>query len=52
MSDQPPILVLTGTTASGKNSVGVRVAQQLDGEIVSLGLRSLEVLPGSLEVVA
>lgn len=36
MSDQPPILVLTGTTASGKNSVGVRVAQQLDGEIVSL----------------
>ncbi len=36
MSDEAPILVLTGTTASGKNSVGARLARQLDGEIVSL----------------
>ena len=37
MSDgPPPLLVLTGTTASGKNRVGARLAQHLDGEVVSL----------------
>ena len=35
-SSQRPVLVLSGTTASGKNRVGVRVAQELGGEILSL----------------
>ena len=35
-SSQRPVLVLSGTTASGKNRVGVRVAEELGGEILSL----------------
>lgn len=31
-----PLLVLTGTTASGKNRVGVTLAEALGGEIISL----------------
>ncbi|MAG56374.1 MAG: tRNA (adenosine(37)-N6)-dimethylallyltransferase MiaA [Planctomycetes bacterium] len=31
-----PLLVLTGTTASGKNRAGVRLAQACEGEIISL----------------
>ena len=31
-----PLLVLTGTTASGKNRTGVRLALELEGEIISL----------------
>jgi len=35
-SSEQPILVLTGTTASGKNRVGAHVAMKLRGEIISL----------------
>lgn len=31
-----PLLVLTGTTASGKNRTGVRLALELEGEVISL----------------
>lgn len=33
--DERPLLVITGPTASGKTPVAVRVAQELNGEIVS-----------------
>jgi len=37
----PPVLVITGPTASGKTSVGLAVASQLQGEIISADSRQL-----------
>ena len=34
--DAPPILVLTGTTASGKSEVALETAERIGGEILSL----------------
>ena len=35
MADQKPIPVILGPTASGKTSVGILLAQYLDGEVIS-----------------
>ena len=35
MSDRQRILVLTGPTATGKTALGVRLAQAMNGEVVS-----------------
>ena len=34
--DRLPVLVLTGTTASGKNRTGARLAARVGGEVISL----------------
>jgi tRNA dimethylallyltransferase len=45
MADDPdtprPALVITGPTASGKTALGVRVAERLDGEVVSVDSRQV-----------
>jgi tRNA dimethylallyltransferase len=35
MESRPPLLVILGPTASGKSSLGLAVARELDGEIIS-----------------
>jgi tRNA dimethylallyltransferase len=35
-ADDTPVLILTGTTASGKNRMGASLARRLDGEVLSL----------------
>lgn len=36
MTPEAPVLILTGTTASGKNRLGASLAKQLGGEVLSL----------------
>jgi tRNA dimethylallyltransferase len=40
-SDLPPLLAIVGTNASGKSELGVRLAQALDGEVVSADSRQV-----------
>lgn len=41
MSKLPKILIICGPTATGKTSLGLKLAQQLDGEIVSADSRQV-----------
>ena len=35
METKPKVIVITGPTATGKSHCGIRLAQELDGEIIS-----------------
>ncbi|MYC15950.1 MAG: tRNA (adenosine(37)-N6)-dimethylallyltransferase MiaA [Gemmatimonadetes bacterium] len=41
MASFPDILVIAGPTASGKTSVGIELAQRIDGEIISADARQI-----------
>ena len=35
MSGSPPVVIVTGPTASGKTAIGIRLARRFDGEILN-----------------
>ena len=41
MNDHPEVLTIVGPTAVGKTSVGIRVAKEIGGEIVSADARQV-----------